>query len=101
MRPSIQKISTVLLFLLMAPLVVPQVEIEGGVQLVGTSLFPSAIITTHEGKTYYFDEALFEQFAPYQNQTIKIRARIKEVELELADKSKKFTRLVIFEAAVL
>jgi len=61
---------------------IPETEIEGKVQLVGTAIFLFAVISTVDDKTFYFDESLFDKFEAYQNQTIKIRAKVKDRETE-------------------
>ena len=90
----------VLMLLFMWPMFTPQTEIEGRVRLVGTALFPELVISTKDGVDYVFEKKLFEEFNIYQNQTITIRATVKEEKLRLADGSKEFTVLKITKAKI-
>ena len=90
-----------LLVLFMWPIMTPQIEIEGRIRLVGTAMFPELVITTDDDVDYVFEKELFETFNIYQNQTITIKATVKEEVLRLADGSKEFTVLKITKARLL
>ncbi len=90
-----------LMLIFMWPIFTPQTKIEGRVRLVGTALFPELVITTKEGIDYVFEKELFEEFNPYQNQTITIKATIKKEKLQLADGSKEFTIFKIKKATLI
>ncbi len=96
------RFANVLLVIFMALFISKGTEIEGVVRLVGTSIFPSVVITTQEGIDYYVDDELFEQFVEFQHRTIIINVtKLEEETLELADGSRTFVRPTIYEAEIL
>lgn len=90
----ILKYSQVFLFVFFFLLFAKKEDITGRVRIVGTSIFPDAVISTEE-RDYYFDKKFFEEYAKYQGQIITIEAKVKKETLWLADKSKSFDRYTI------
>ncbi len=97
---NIPKITHVVVFIFMAMWFMPQKDIEGSVRLVGTALFPSLILETDSGEVYYIDDALFDEFVVYQHLTIKIRAKVNNVEFESIDGDNTIIHPTIIEAKI-
>ena len=77
MKKIFQKLAIPLLSLYMALWFIPSTEVTGRIALVGTAMFYDVVIITEKDETIYFDESLFEEFLPLQNQTITISAKIR------------------------
>ena len=90
----ILKYSQVFLFVFFFLLFAKKENITGRVRIVGTAMFPDAVISTEE-IDYYFDKKFFFFFAKYQGQIITIEAKVKKETLWLADKSRSFDRYTI------
>ena len=90
----ILRYSQVFLFVFFFLLFAKKEEITGKIRIVGTSIFPDAVISTEE-RDYYFDKKFFEEYAKYQGQIITVEAKVKKETLWLADKSKSFDRYTI------
>ena len=88
------KYSHILLFVFFFLLFAKKEEITGKIRIVGTSIFPDAVISTEE-RDYYFDKKFFEEYAKYQGQIITVEAKVKKETLWLADKSRSFDRYTI------
>ncbi len=96
------RFANVLIVIFMALFIAQGTEIEGVVRLTGTSLFPSIVISTQDGKDYYVDDELFEQFAELQHRTVVLNVtKLEEETWELADGSTTFIRPTIYEAEIL
>ncbi len=98
----LKKYFQVFLLVFMAFFVTQPTELEGTVRLVGTSLFPSLVFTTPEGKDYFFDDELFNSFVEYQHRRLVLSITEMDDEIwELADGSRKFVRPTIYKAEIL
>jgi len=94
-------LANVLLVLQMFLWFTPEIEIEGSVKLIGTPIFPTLVISGTDGIDYHFHEDLFDKFRPYNNKTIKIKAKVKDKKTELSDGSKIFITPTIYKASII
>lgn len=100
MRLYFYKFARILVVLQIFLWFIPEKEITGTVRLVGTQIFPSVVISSNDGKDYYFHKDLFSEFKPYNNKVITIKAKVKDKKTELADGSKVFIIPTIYKAYV-
>ena len=85
-------LNTIFIFMIVFLLFTKKERITGEIRIVGTSLFYNVVITTKEGRDYYFDKKFFEEYAKYQGEIITIEAKVKKTKLWLADRSRYLER---------